>query len=220
MTDWYKIKRWLIRVNWVEKQIYPAGWKPWANTVAYFPLTDDNLDHYGSSALSTAWTKQTIWYQFNSSTTISNASAIKFISYWFKIVSKSGAGSQTWYIESLWETAYTLAHDSNHQRMVWAISFFKDTSWNTYSYVTVWIDVGSWHHIAYWYDGSKIVWYYDGVAYNVWTWRYPYGNSVSLLRIWNWSATVVFSDVIGETIAWTTEEDQKYYNQTKYKYSL
>ena len=25
MTDWYKIKRWLIRVNWVEKQFYPAG---------------------------------------------------------------------------------------------------------------------------------------------------------------------------------------------------
>ena len=27
MTDWYKIKRWLIRVNWVEKQFYPAGYQ-------------------------------------------------------------------------------------------------------------------------------------------------------------------------------------------------
>ena len=25
MTDWYKIKRWLIRINWEEKQFYPAG---------------------------------------------------------------------------------------------------------------------------------------------------------------------------------------------------
>ena len=28
MTDWYKIKRWLIRVNGVEKQFYPASRLP------------------------------------------------------------------------------------------------------------------------------------------------------------------------------------------------
>lgn len=54
---WYKLKRIMMRPNGTEKQIRPSGWKPWANTIAYYKF-DWNLND--SSGNNNNWT----WYNW------------------------------------------------------------------------------------------------------------------------------------------------------------
>jgi hypothetical protein len=196
-------------------------WHPWANTIAYYPFKNDILDETWNTSLSWSWTKDTIWYTFSTNNSISNASSTKFVSYWFKLNSYSGNWSSLWHISSLWELCYWVSQTRSYSWMVWSIGFFKNSSWSSYSYKNVWIDTNQWHHIAYWYDGNNIVWYFDGIEYTIWSWYYNFGSDVILLRLWNdWATNVTFSDVILENAARTAQEIANYYNQTKSNYGL
>lgn len=57
---WYKLKRILIYPDGVtEKQVYPAWWKPWANTLAYYPLATDTNDYSGNNR---NWTNSNVTF--------------------------------------------------------------------------------------------------------------------------------------------------------------
>ena len=62
---WYKLKRIMMRPNGVEKQVRPSytpwPWTPWANTIAYFPLDTDLLDHSWNSFSMTTYGNVSIW---------------------------------------------------------------------------------------------------------------------------------------------------------------
>ena len=54
---WYKVKRIMIWQNWTEKQIYPATWHPWANTLLYCPFNNDIIDYsWNSNTITATWT--------------------------------------------------------------------------------------------------------------------------------------------------------------------
>jgi hypothetical protein len=54
-----KIYVWSNEVSAVyvwDTQIYPAGWKPWANTLAYYPLETDTKDYsWNNRNLTNSW---------------------------------------------------------------------------------------------------------------------------------------------------------------------
>jgi hypothetical protein len=197
-------------------------WKPGANTIAYYPFTSDALDQTWNTTLSSSWTADTIWRRFTTNTTISSAWSTKFISYWFKINSYSSSGwqwvVQTWFIQSLWELSYTLSQASAFSSIVGTISAFKNSWYTSYDYKYVWIDTTQRHHIAYWYDWTNLIWYYDWVKYTIWSSYYNFWSDVTLLRLINKSWDVTFSDLILETQTWTQDEITKYYNNTKSNY--
>ena len=54
----YKLKRIIIRPNGVEQQIRPTWWQPWANTLAYYPLTSTTTvsdESWNSRDLTNNW---------------------------------------------------------------------------------------------------------------------------------------------------------------------
>lgn len=58
---WYKLKRILIYPDGVtEKQVYPSTkWKPWVNTLAYYPLETDTNDYSGNNR---NWTNSNVTF--------------------------------------------------------------------------------------------------------------------------------------------------------------
>ena len=82
------------------------------------------------------------------------------------------------------------------------------------------------HHLTIWYDGSNILVSKDGVQeilYN-WTW-YNFSDNVAVILTNGWtyqpaSMQAVISECIIESVCWTAQEIQAYYNNTKSKYWL
>lgn len=85
------VKKVTIWPNGTEKQIRPAWWQPWANTVLYLPFKSDLLDHswnsvslvtQGSVSIDNATAKFNGWYIYK---TWSYGAALPFtVSLWVK----------------------------------------------------------------------------------------------------------------------------------------
>ncbi len=214
---WYKLKKIYIYPDGVtEKQVYPAWWQPWAYTVAYFPFKDDQLDKVGSATLSLSWTKQTLWYLFN--TTSSNNPIYNlntntpFVSFYAKFGSaKSSAWNQTVRFYKWWFTYWYYNPTS---------SFSKHFYYNTGSRVTWWeIQTSSWqwYHFAYWYTGTNLVAYVN--------WNQIMNTPASLSNQWNYiylcdNIEITYSELIFESTVWSAQEVSDYYNNTKSNYWL
>ena len=85
-------------INMVYKK--KKWWKPWANTLAYFPLTDNENDVLGNYTLPISWTKQDIGYRYisnNYNTRITVSNTQRFVSFWTKI---------NWYTSNWAQTLY------------------------------------------------------------------------------------------------------------------
>ena len=231
MTDWYKIKRVLIWQNNQEKQIYPATWNPWANTVAYYPLTDDFNDHKWSWTLynltNNGWSLTTLsWVKcayYNWSSYSSNSS----ISFW------STRTLLAWcYLLWNWMIAYTGTYNSSRYNL---LALFSNNSWklNVSDLQVTWFNTSStylnqWVLLAWIVDGqstSTMKMYINWSLYNessrnywstdtswLWVWRKYDINSDYL--------TWYISNLIIENKAWTAQEVLDYYNQTKSQYGL
>jgi hypothetical protein len=215
----YKIKH----IYQGENLVRPSGWTPWSNTVMYYPFKDDQLDKVGNSSISLAWTKETIWYTFNSTSniSISNMSTLwRFLSMWIKLNSYTWDYSQTpsTYIGVVLYNYRNINHNYpfNHA--------FQYTSNNTSN---VWvhrprssvIDISSnvWHHLAYGTDWTKIYAYVDwnivrneNLPYPLWSNWWTLGMAIN----------ETISEFICESVCWTAQEVSDYYNQTKSKYWL
>lgn len=231
MTDWYKIKRVLIWQGWVEKQIYPAGWKPWANTVAYYPLnsttnfTDQSWNGYD---LTNSWGSITTFnwvscaYYSGSTSVYSQNTSITF-----------------WTTRTINFWVYVASNRQNPIVWTWAYSYWA------YSTIVLWLTPNGYASISnyqnYWLDGTKnlswgwvnMVWvvnWSDWKVYTNWqlelSWWYTL-NSWSQLKIW-WrlggSGSEYFqwyvNEIILENKERTAQEISDYYNQTKSNYGL
>lgn len=232
MTDWYKIKRWLIRVNWVEKQFYPATWKPWSNTVAYYPLTSTTTgnDQSGNNnnltnSWVTFWTYHWVncWY-FNGSWylekswslwTWSSAFTVSSWFYWdWTIISGKGkvifaTGSPSWsYIFAMWMIpAWNI--------MVWWWSNDRDTN--------VTLSANTWYHCVMAQSWWTITVYLNWTS--IYTWSVSFNISSHKTCIWrqaNWTDYFYWniSEVIIENKSWSSAEVSDYYNWTKWRYWL
>ena len=201
-----------------------AIWEVNANTLAYFPFTEDQLDHSGNwNTINKTLTKETIGYSTSNSggncgcnTITSN---INFFWAWYKINSIN-TSTIVWMlsINHLWGTVYRPWHSSSSIR-----GKIQTYSWSGFTVVweTSWMSTSWWHYLAYSYYNGTLYLCKDGEVSSYYTWTlYDYWTSITLCQFGGWaSANITFSEVIAESAWWDTEKMVDYYNRTKWNYS-
>ena len=232
---WYKVKRIMMRPNGVEKQVRPIGWKPWANTLAYYPLTDDFNDHKGSGtaanltnswgSITTVWWIKCAYYNWSSysvNTSLPSLSNTRTISCWWRPASTSGV---------MWIVVTWYTWSSYH---IW---WLQQSSWVIWG--SEWATTNQ--SVNSWFSVSINTWYNLVTTIENWTTAKIYVNwelkntisrsnpivTASWLAIWakSWStfsekATWYVRDAIIEGVAWSTTNVSDYYNLTKWNYWL
>ena len=217
-------------INMVYKK--KKWWKPWANTVAYFPLKTDLLDHWPNEYSMTNLWGVTIsdwaWY-FNWSsrlykTDISSwlplSTNPKTISLWVKQISWV---THCWF----WRMYTTYNNQSFTLCMVsWKLGF--STWWWGYDYASsITPSSSQWYYCVASYDWTTWKHYVNWTQVNSWT--LSTNTSWTTLCLWASSDTRSWyenyfkwylSEVIIENKARTAEEISDYYNQTKSNYWL
>ena len=204
-------------------------WKPWSNTLAYYPLETDTNDYSGNSnnltnnwIIFSTYDNVKCWY-FNKSAYAQKSWSLFTwnptftVSEWIK-TNGSSNWQNTWFIGETW---------SNNSFSIWLY-------WNTRQvYVWGWsndkatwkyIADSIWHNITFTYSGGSGIVYIDGVSVYTWTWS---PNIISwYTMLWNnndlWVDYLYWylSQVIIEDKVRTADEVVKYYNSTKSTYGL
>ena len=188
----------------------------------YYPFKEDQLDKVWSSTIPITWTKQTLWYKFSwgSEYKLTNPNQnTRFVSFWVKVNSL---------ITSAWacQTIFTYPAEVNYCAYNNATSFsnkfscyVSTTGSTTDKWKSFWnysIPLWQWVYLAYGTDGTKCI------AYVNWALNWTYTTNSTLSR---WMTFIrwmdlTYSELIGESVCWTAQEVQKYYNQTKSNYWL
>lgn len=230
---WYKVKRIMV---W-DKQVRPSGWKPWANTIAYYPLTSTttiNDESWNNKNLTNYWA--TFWiYQWVNCVNIDKRT--KYVK-WSISTSPTWANPRTY---NFW------CYNNNSSAQSYEESyFFNWQEWENYMVLFwIWTDNKEfvsqfWQWWIFWtpirqqwfnaclvYTWTKFI-YYRNWAY-VWEWTYTINTKWTELRLWwprtswdGWRDKFVWymSNFIFENKAWSEKEAVNYYNQTKSKYWL
>jgi len=223
-----------MRPNGVEKQVRPSGWKPWANTWCYLPLTSNLTD---ASWKWNSWSNEywpTISY-------VSNwyINVVQVSGYWIKMPNLT-VNNWSWTTISLWMKAQAhwiymcffsldTANDDSHQ----IIRYQQYNNYNNTCYIGLWAwgvstiqqtaDFDSRHHYCAVFSGGTLKIYIDGNLYASssisWTRTSTYHTLAADRTGYNyWTKQV--SNYIIETKARTAQEITNYYNQTKWNYGL
>ena len=240
---WYKLKRIMMRPNGVEKQVRPIWWQPWANTVAYRPLTSAttvNDQSWNSNNLTnsnvvfgTAHWIDCATISWNSDTIHSASIYLYWNISWLPTWANSRTFSRWMYQDgaaSSHDACYIFQWQASTNNMV-LIAQWVDGSWDilisqywtgaVFGSPTIW----AWCNHVVVYDWSKFVYYINSVS--VGTWTYTINTWSTKFSLWwasenpawnsfNWA----FSNVILEDKARTAQEVSDYYNLTKANYGL
>lgn len=233
MTDWYKIKRVLIWQNGQEKQVRPAGWHPWANTIAYYPLTSTSTVNdlsWNNYNLTQSWTI-TYWTNVWVDCAYFNwgylSATIAWLPQWgtdrtasvYVYITKTQCWILSWWANSTYNKfcRYYWGFNSN-----WlAATSYQWTDLNSSTYISGW-----WHHIVLlvrsWVRELYIDWVQNttlnksSTTNTSWTnfemWRLDYASDFMFQSY--------MSNVIIENKARTAQEISDYYNLTKWNYWL
>lgn len=215
-------------INMVYKK--KKWWKPWANTIAYYPLTENANDYSGNGYNGTAWS----WVSFTNMWTLKYAS-FNWTSNW-KISlpwfwTPSALTTSIWVKTTVtwtWKIFWGLNSPSNNANLYFSIENWNIalTMWNGSSDNRVtWstINDGNWHNVIWVFWGWELKIYVDG------TYISNTSTSVSALNNNNWAIgwwvswngiVCSLSENIIENVQWTAQEVANYYNQTKANYWL
>ena len=187
---------------------------PWANTVAYFPFKNDQLDAAWNAVISTTGTQQTIGYNFNSSwvMSVTNVTSARFVNYWVKFGSAKAGENQAPFI-GYGEVTYNYSHSDGGYNQT--VSYrASSSSWGHSTTIPTisWV----WYNFAYGYDGTKVIAYFNWTKVADIT-TSAYNNNYWCLWV---DIDETLSNLIYETTLRTAEEVLDYYNQTKSTYWL
>ena len=207
-------------------------WRPWANTLAYYPLNNTTTIY---DMKWWTWTKYNLtaywnWISYNNLwVTLSNSyfSWSTIIPSWwpFTISLRCKVGSNEWCLQQFNSntdnTAITLGSSFyNNNNSYW----FSWSKWQNDWFVT-WHNVDTiWHNIIYVYQSWKIKYSIDWNEYE--QARTITTTSPNYFRIWRWwelNSSIIMnwwsiSEVIIENKAWTSEEKLNYFNCAKSNY--
>jgi hypothetical protein len=229
---WYKLKRIMMRPNGVEKQVRPKRWwKPWANTVAYYPLDSVNTVHdlsWNNYNLTNNWN-----VTFGVNTWVDCATFWNATPRWLVNTSANIINWQYTYL--VWINMDMSSYAEGRARTFgWTSSFFiligdLPNNHNMWPQLppTNWVTLTSWWHlVCFVWDVSSgsFTSYLDGTLVSSWTWI---SWSMSWILIWakensyshyydrfKWN----MSAVIWEDKQRTAQEVSDYYDQTKWDY--
>lgn len=200
-------------------------WTPWSNTIAYFPLAEDQLDKsWNWYILTTAGTKQTIWYQFswsdiqiNWTSDVANMMSvrIKIVSFgsWIwdsaTMIRIWGAMRYNWYHITSSSNKKFQIYNSSSSSLIYSSAQNTDT-WNRY-HLLLWVSwTTNWNYV-WWINWNKVFSWTTNT--NLWWWDW-------LIKIINNNTTLIASDLIVENRVRTDAEVLNYYNNTKSNYWL
>lgn len=212
----------------VEKQIYPAAWwEPGANTVAYYPLKSDFND--------ASWKWYNLTNNWGTITTLNWVSCAYYnwssysgndsISFWTTRTINAWLyhSSTSWgIVVQTWEYSYNAYKTRLLGSGSWNIGL---SNLQNYS-----IDTTSWNLNWKWVNAVWVADWDNMALYINWQLEASWSNTLyawNKLRIWyrlwgSWSEyfTWYVNEIILEDKAWTAQEIQDYYNQTKWNYGL
>lgn len=205
---WNKIQRIYIGTQKVRP---PYPYTPTANTIAYFPFKDNQIDVMGNYLISTTGTKQMIWYSFTSPTDLAYNTQVneRFVWFWLKasssthcwiIITNLGWMRLNW-LNNGQTTKYFTMKDSG--------GTFRQSSNLT-------ISNDARHYIAFWINTSnQIKARIDGNQ----MWSVTYSPAI-YTGTWmlSWTGSAIFSDLIIEDTMWTANQVTTYFNETKATY--
>ena len=190
------------------------GWKPWVNTVLYYPFKENQNDQVWNSSLSVTWVKDTLWYRFAQSgeMLVNNPpSTCIFVSFWIKRNASMWTYNQTPSSWVIWRCLYNFSHASS--------SYAKKFEWNQSNGTTIAsstqnTSMWTWYYFAMWYDWTTIrcyinsvkVWEQNASSKNMWSMRFWYDIDMNV------------SEYIWEKQIWQDIAIVDYFNKTKSKY--
>lgn len=231
------------KLTWMyiwNQKVRPTWWAPWANTIAWFPMDSDLLDHSGNNFSVTTYGNVSIW-------TAWGVSAGYFWGIWE--LSGSFTYNNTWL--TVMGYAYKTANPNNDNasmfgfawwNMGWPLcqALYWNTNWDSHISNKPWVALFDWNtqanqtavsmnnnewvHFAMTLDKDTK----ELKLYTNWVLSEQYTTQESLSSInylWmsraNWidrSWIGYFSNVIFEDKLWTSTEISDYFNQTKANY--
>lgn len=241
MTEGYKVKKIFL---WSE-QVWPdSGWKPWANTIAYYPLTTStttsdmsgnnrNLTQVDNSTFWTYlwvncvyvyWNTQS-WFHCLYNRNVNNQTLWnKFtVSFWGSRLNQNNNSIMCWmwWINGSWNwyniywNSSTVENEVLNNWSINKITYSKTISvWEWYLYTAVY---DNWNSKLYvdWVLWAS--WNYTVWTINViWVWITFGTQTTGYSYQWNW----YLSNYILENKARTAADVVNYYNSTKWNYWL
>lgn len=207
-------------------------WQPWANTVAYYPLSSDLVDTVHSQTLTPegTYTFETVWWATVDSVTISQA--LLWTNSYLPIWNNNRTISLWCRITSWWQndSSYFAYGNTSANALV---SIYGDSSkiqisqYGSSSNNFSPLSLNTWNHVCLVYQSSTFYVYVNWNTTPIGTW----GKNIS--TSWNniyinqipraptaWNKTWNWSNIIIEDKARTDTEVADYYNQTKSLYGI
>lgn len=199
---------------------YVGPREPWANTLAYFPLSSNTIDQTGNATIGWNWVQD--WLGFRPSwagSTSALGSPCCYTNFRINIKDYSwayvGMGTS---VPVTWNFAvpgYYIKHadgdNFNRRFFIWTESTLWPTATSYWSPAT-W----TWHNISWWWDWTKCIISVDGsvsTLYNQSTWW-----SLSDNRFWYDAWNYIISKLVLEDTVRGDSKILDYYNQTKADY--
>lgn len=217
----------------------PWWWQPWPNTIAYFPLDTDLLDHSGNSFSATIrgnvsiWTAWWIsagyfWDIWELSWAVTITGSVTVLGYAYKTGNPNYDNASmfgfAWWWSMGWPVCQALYWNTNWPANIsnkpWVALFDWDTQANQ---TAVSMNNNEWTHFAATLDWSTK----EVKLYTNWVLSSQYTSSATTLPNYLWmsrndwldrSWIGYFSNVIFESKCWTATEISDYFNQTKWDY--
>ena len=205
---------------WYNQSKEKYGWQPSSNTICYYPFDNDTLDETGNTSLTISGTitKDTVWYNVTWWALVGAAqlgSTPAFVWWWFYFNSLNQPYCDAMDVNGIW---YYVNHLAGHLDKIFYI-------WNNgtaYHSNSTWIGTWSWHHLCYsvwatnkFYVDWQLFWSDSTQSTTSWT-------DLTLFNWWGGStdSSATLSRFIVESVAWTDQEVEDYYNLTKWRYWL
>ena len=222
--------------------MYPAGWKPNANTIAYFPLENNSNEGSWKSVSTSNYSVNfsTVWWvkcantassngRINVSTSIFDGSSAwteQTISFWLYLNSLPWWTSN-WAFEfekQSYCSFYFLARSNNVYRYEWAGNGstidvnIPSTDIGKWNYFTL-VSSSSWKYI---YKNCVLIWSWTWSSRPRWSRSNSYEQNMVILnsRTYDWRLNWWLRELIFEKKCRTAQERLDYYNQTKWLYGL
>jgi len=233
-----KIKRILVRPNWVEEQVYPRSWKPDSSrTLLYLPLESDATD-YSWNSVSTTPSNITYWTLWWVNCAIANwsSSIITFgeiLTSWLTewtvsafcyadIDSVTNYRNVIYYrVTNLWWVWLDVRYTPSQRmcgyvgsRLDYSITSGMYKSWHhflmTFNNSTMKIFV-DWEKVVDWASVTSAVWWSPWTSWNT---RYLLKwNPATTDNYWKWWAR----EILFEKIMWSDDDVSNYYKWIKNK---